>query len=101
MIWWPPEPIGHSSLEWVDVEQLTGPPTEKPSYRNIAPELRLNVTGLSGGIVIEDFNNDQLLDVMVSSWGALRPTLSICSRFVPGILIRKDNPKRAKPPRSR
>ncbi len=34
-----------------------------------AVHLGLNVEGLSGGVAMEDFNNDGLLDIMASSWG--------------------------------
>src|SRR5690606_37844697 len=37
-------------------------------FEDIAPKLGLNVNELSGGNVIDDFNNDNLLDVIVSSW---------------------------------
>src|SRR5690606_35750652 len=37
-------------------------------FKDIAPQLGLNVNELSGGGVVDDFNNDNLLDVMVSSW---------------------------------
>src|SRR5690606_28735214 len=37
-------------------------------FNDIAPKLGLNVNELSGGGVVDDFNNDNLLDVMVSSW---------------------------------
>ena len=44
------------------------------SFEDIAPGLALNVMGLSGGIVMEDLNQDGYLDLMVSSWG-LRDSL--------------------------
>ncbi|MGE5943900.1 MAG: FG-GAP-like repeat-containing protein [Flavobacteriales bacterium] len=37
-------------------------------FNDVAPKLGLNVNELSGGSVVDDFNNDNLLDVMVSSW---------------------------------
>ncbi|WP_198513420.1 CRTAC1 family protein [Confluentibacter lentus] len=37
-------------------------------FDDVAPKLGLNVNELSGGSVVDDFNNDNLLDVMVSSW---------------------------------
>lgn len=37
-------------------------------FNDIAPKLNLNVNELSGGGVVDDFNNDNLLDVLVSSW---------------------------------
>jgi hypothetical protein len=40
-------------------------------FNDIAPQLGLNVTGHAGGSVIEDFDNDGLLDVMISGQGPL------------------------------
>ncbi|MDT0689260.1 CRTAC1 family protein [Salegentibacter sp. F188] len=37
-------------------------------FEDIAPKLGLNVNELSGGGIVDDFNNDHLLDVVVSSW---------------------------------
>ena len=37
-------------------------------FKDIAPKLGLNVNDLYGGGIVDDFNNDNLLDVMVSSW---------------------------------
>ena len=37
-------------------------------FDDIAPKLGLNVNELSGGGIVDDFNNDNLLDVVVSSW---------------------------------
>lgn len=40
-----------------------------PWYPNIAPEVGLSPNGLSGGVDVEDFNGDGLLDVFVTSFG--------------------------------
>lgn len=40
-----------------------------PRFQDIAPGLGISVSGLAGGVAIEDFNRDGLLDVMASSWG--------------------------------
>lgn len=37
-------------------------------FEDMAPRLGLNVNDLSGGSIVDDFNNDNLLDVLVSSW---------------------------------
>lgn len=37
-------------------------------FEDIAPRLGLNADGLSGGGIVDDFNNDNLLDVVISSW---------------------------------
>jgi hypothetical protein len=38
-------------------------------FPDIAGDVGLDQDGLAGGVVLEDFDNDGLLDVMVSSWG--------------------------------
>ena len=40
-----------------------------PKFKNIASNLGLNTVALSGGIAIEDFDNDGFLDIAASSWG--------------------------------
>ena len=40
-----------------------------PRFVDVAPLLGVNVMGLSGGVVLEDLNQDGWLDLMVSSWG--------------------------------
>ncbi len=40
-----------------------------PRFADIAGKVGLDVDALSGGGIMEDFNNDGLLDIMVSSWG--------------------------------
>ncbi len=42
-------------------------------FPNIAMGTGLDVTGIAGGCIIEDFDNDYDLDVMVSSWGLQDP----------------------------
>ena len=38
-------------------------------FEDVAPHLGLATPALSGGTVVEDFNGDGFLDVMVTSWG--------------------------------
>ena len=38
-------------------------------FRDLAPRLGLDVVALSGGSIMEDFDNDGYLDIMASSWG--------------------------------
>ncbi|HZV70335.1 MAG TPA: CRTAC1 family protein [Saprospiraceae bacterium] len=42
-----------------------------PMFTDIAPELGLDKRGLAGGVAVEDFDRDGLLDIMVSAWGFL------------------------------
>jgi hypothetical protein len=41
-----------------------------PVFKNIAEKIGVSDIGLSGGECVEDFNNDGLLDIIASSWGA-------------------------------
>ena len=38
-------------------------------FRDLAPQLGLDLVALSGGSIMEDFDNDGYLDIMASSWG--------------------------------
>ena len=38
-------------------------------FHDVAPNLGLDAVGLSGGSIMEDFDNDGYLDIMASSWG--------------------------------
>ena len=38
-------------------------------FKNVAEQNNIDILGLTGGSAIEDFNNDGLLDIIVSSWG--------------------------------
>jgi tetratricopeptide (TPR) repeat protein len=41
---------------------------EMPRFINIAPHLGLDTFDLSGGAIIDDFDNDNYLDIVVSTW---------------------------------
>lgn len=47
--------------------------TNFPRFPDIAGMLGLDVNDLGGGSIIEDFDNDGLLDVLVSDWGLRSP----------------------------
>ena len=49
-------------------------------FVDVAPQVGLAVNGLAGGSVVEDFNGDGLLDVMVSSWGIDHPLTALVAR---------------------
>ena len=38
-------------------------------FENIAGKLGFNIMDLSGGVIVDDFDNDGFKDIMVSSWG--------------------------------
>ncbi|MDA8961270.1 CRTAC1 family protein, partial [Akkermansiaceae bacterium] len=40
-----------------------------PKFPNIATSVGADTSGMSGGLCLEDFNNDGLIDVFSSSWG--------------------------------
>ena len=42
---------------------------ELPRFYDVAPRLGLDVFGLSGGSIVDDFDGDGYLDVMASAWG--------------------------------
>ncbi|HEY7568531.1 MAG TPA: CRTAC1 family protein [Gemmatimonadaceae bacterium] len=44
-----------------------------PLYPNIAGEVGLAVTGLAGGLSVDDFNHDGHLDLFMTSWGITQP----------------------------
>lgn len=54
--------------KWLIPESAFQSEYQLKKFKDIAPKLGLNVNELSGGGVVDDFNNDNLLDVIVSSW---------------------------------
>jgi len=40
-----------------------------PKFRSVSDKLGLDTNGTAGGVVVEDFDGDERLDVAVSSWG--------------------------------
>ncbi len=42
-------------------------------FVDIAPSLGLNVVGFAGGVIVDDFDNDGFLDVVISDYGACTP----------------------------
>lgn len=51
-----------------------------PSFPNIAIEVGADVVGISGGVCLEDFNNDGRLDILCSSYGLLDPITLLLNR---------------------
>ena len=44
-----------------------------PQFPNIAGEVGVAVTGLAGGLSVEDFNHHGFLDLFTTSWGLNQP----------------------------
>ena len=44
-----------------------------PVFYNVAPQVGAGITGLAGGLCVEDFNRDGLLDLFTTSWGLNEP----------------------------
>jgi hypothetical protein len=55
--------------KWLLDPQLFASDYDIGHFPEIAANVGLNIDGLAGGVVLEDFDNDGFLDVMVSSWG--------------------------------
>jgi hypothetical protein len=47
--------------------------TEYPRFQNVAPALGVNVDGIAGGVSLEDFNEDGLIDILVTARGLNDP----------------------------
>ena len=43
------------------------------SFRDVAPRTGLNLMSEAGGLIVDDFDNDDLLDVVTSSWDFCAP----------------------------
>ncbi|RMG55567.1 MAG: CRTAC1 family protein [Bacteroidetes bacterium] len=63
--------LGNLSADdpWALPDTVFADPGGAPFFRDVAPERGLDVTGLSGGVVVDDLDGDGSFDVLVSSWG--------------------------------
>jgi hypothetical protein len=59
--------------QWLLEPGLFASAREVGAFPDVAGDVGLDVQGLAGGVVIEDFDNDGFMDVMVSSWGLRDP----------------------------
>ena len=59
--------------QWVIPADLLASDYDIGHFREVAPRLGVDVTALSGGSILEDFDRDGRLDVMASSWGLRDP----------------------------
>jgi hypothetical protein len=54
--------------EWLLDPKLFASDFDIKHFPDVAPALGLDIDGPAGGVVLEDFDNDGFIDVMVSSW---------------------------------
>jgi len=47
-----------------------------PVFPNVAGAVGLGIAGIAGGLDVEDFNGDKLLDVFATGWGIADPARS-------------------------
>ncbi len=59
--------------KWLISSQLFDSEYDVGEFLEVAPSAGVSVTGHSGGVIMEDFDGDGLLDLMVSSSGPLDP----------------------------
>jgi hypothetical protein len=57
--------------QWLVPEKLFNSDAAMPEFPDVAMFAGLDVTGHSGGVIMEDFDGDGLLDIMISSSGPL------------------------------
>ncbi|MCH8149834.1 MAG: CRTAC1 family protein [Planctomycetes bacterium] len=55
--------------QWLIPPSVFDSQHEIPRYFDIAPQVGLDHVSLAGGSIMEDFDKDGYLDIMVSSWG--------------------------------
>jgi hypothetical protein len=55
--------------QWLYPEEIFKSDYQLPRYNDIAPQLGLAESKLSGGAALEDFDNDGDIDIMTTSWG--------------------------------
>lgn len=60
---------GKVPAKWLIPAKAFASDKEVAQFKEIAKKSNTAIKGLTGGCVVEDFNNDGLLDIMASSWG--------------------------------
>ncbi len=55
--------------QWLIPPSAFASDTPFPAFHNIAADLELDMQGLAGGVVTDDFDNDGDIDLLVSRWG--------------------------------
>ncbi|MDE2965010.1 MAG: VCBS repeat-containing protein, partial [Acidobacteriota bacterium] len=61
------------SPQWVIPADVLASDYDIGNFREVASRLGVDVTALSGGSILEDFDRDGFLDIMASSWGMRDP----------------------------
>ena len=56
--------------KWLISQLIPSDTIQFPEFKEIASKLNIDQIGLAGGSILEDFDNDHDLDLIVSSWGA-------------------------------
>lgn len=59
--------------KWLIPPGVFAPEHDLPHFPDVAGALGLDVDDLAGGVIVDDFNNDGFLDIMVSAWGLDSP----------------------------
>jgi hypothetical protein len=55
--------------EWLIDPKLFASDYDIKHFPDVAAKVGLDIEGLAGGVIVEDFDNDGFLDIMVSGWG--------------------------------
>ena len=55
--------------EWLIPPKTFQSDYDLPHFTDIAGPLGINVNGLAGGCILDDFDNDGFIDIVTSSWG--------------------------------
>jgi hypothetical protein len=55
--------------EWLLPPELFASEYDIPTFPDVAPQVGVNVVGLAGGSIMDDFDGDGRMDLLSSSWG--------------------------------
>jgi hypothetical protein len=59
----------HVLKEWLIPPKTFQSDCDFPRFTNVAGSLGVDVGGLAGGVILDDFDNDGFIDIVTSSWG--------------------------------
>jgi hypothetical protein len=57
------------SARWLIPPKVFKSDCDFPHFTDLAGALGVDVNGLAGGVILDDFDNDGLIDIVTSSWG--------------------------------